>query len=97
MSTAELYTSMIRAYIPQIKNEFGVRSMCIFGSVARGEENEASDLDVCVEMEADLFKRMQLSIFLQNIVKRPVDVVRRRSRMNSLLIEQIENDGIVVF
>ena len=49
----------------------------IFGSFARGEESETSDIDVLVDFEegADLFDLVGLSLYLEEILKRPVDVV----------------------
>ncbi len=31
--------------------EHGARNVCVFGSIARGESHEASDVDLLVEME----------------------------------------------
>ena len=49
----------------------------IFGSFARGDESETSDIDVLVDFRegADLFDLVGLSLFLEEILKRPVDVV----------------------
>ena len=49
----------------------------IFGSYARGEESESSDIDVLVDFKegADLFDFVGLSIFLEERLQRPVDIV----------------------
>jgi len=49
----------------------------IFGSVARGDENENSDIDVLVDFteKADLFDFVGLALFLEEKLHRKVDVV----------------------
>ena len=55
---------------------FGVRRLGLFGSCARGEESEASDLDFLVEFEKNSFDAyMDLKIFLEELFKCKVDLV----------------------
>jgi len=55
---------------------FGVRSLSLFGSSARGEETSASDLDFVVEFEKKSFDSyMDLKLFLEDLFDRPVDLV----------------------
>lgn len=53
------------------------RSVAVFGSVARGEESETSDIDFLVEFEAgsSLFDLLHLSEELEVLLGVPVDVV----------------------
>lgn len=76
---------------------YGVRSMMLFGSVARNEQREGSDVDVCVEMTPDLFNRAGVKIYLQELLGCNVDVVRMRENMNSLFKQQILKYGIRIF
>jgi uncharacterized protein len=55
---------------------FGVRSLGLFGSAARGDSGKPSDLDFLVEMENPAFDTyMGLLEFLENLFARPVDLV----------------------
>jgi predicted nucleotidyltransferase len=55
---------------------FGVRRLGIFGSYARGEQTEASDMDFLVEFdEATLQKYLDLKEFLEGLFNHPVDLV----------------------
>src|SRR5258708_8250072 len=55
---------------------FGIRSMSLFGSCARGEEKAESDLDFVVEFEQKSFDAyMDLKFFLEELFDRPVDLV----------------------
>jgi hypothetical protein len=53
------------------------RSVSVFGSVARGEDREGSDIDFLVEFEPDasLFDLMYLEDDLGELLGVPVDVV----------------------
>ena len=63
--------------------------------VARNEQTEDSDVDVCVEMKKpDLFTMVHIKEELQELFGKPVDIVRLRKNMNPMLLKQIERDGI---
>lgn len=55
---------------------FGVRSLSLFGSFARGDETAESDLDFVVEFEQKSFDAyMDLKLFLEDLFDRRVDLV----------------------
>jgi hypothetical protein len=55
---------------------FGVRSLGLFGSVARGEDNAGSDLDFLVEFDSASFDAyMDLKAYLEDLFACPVDLV----------------------
>jgi hypothetical protein len=55
---------------------FGVRSLGLFGSAARGQSAPGSDLDFLVEFERNSFDAyMGLKEFLENLFDCPVDLV----------------------
>ena len=80
-----------------VAEKFGVHSMRLFGSVARDEQKESSDVDICVDMEPSLLKRSGLKIYLEEVLQCPVDVLRIHNRMDPFLLKQIEHDGILIF
>lgn len=56
--------------------EFGVRSIGLFGSCARGEESATSDLDFLVELDNNTFDAyMGLKDFLEELFECRVDLV----------------------
>ena len=81
---------------PVLRKEFGIRSLCIFGSVARNEQNADSDVDICVDMDAKMFLVIRLKRFLESILGTSVDVVRLRKNLNPFLKSEIERDGVYV-
>jgi hypothetical protein len=60
----------------EVIRRFGVQRLGLFGSYARGEETEASDLDFVVEFEIKSFDAyMGLKEFLEELFGRRVDLV----------------------
>ena len=80
-----------------LDEHYGVHSMTLFGSLARNEQREDSDVDICVEMVPNLFNRAGVKIYLQELLGCDVDVVRMRENMNPLFKQQILKYGIRVY
>ena len=57
--------------------KFGIHSLSIFGSVARDQARENSDVDILVDFEKPigLFEYARLKMYLEEILERPVDLV----------------------
>lgn len=88
---------MLRQYLSTKAETYGISKIGIFGSVARNEQTEESDVDVCVEMKnPDLFIMVHIKEELQELFGKPVDIVRLRNNMNPMLLKQIQRDGIYV-
>jgi uncharacterized protein len=69
---------ILKDHEKSIKQQYGVKKIGIFGSFARGEQKEASDIDVLVEFEKgqktfDHF--MDLKFYLEELFSRKVDLV----------------------
>jgi hypothetical protein len=79
-----------------LKDHFDVTDIALFGSFARGEETEESDVDLYVEMPADFFKRIRLMEFLEKIFKRKVDILRKHPNLKPRLLSEIEKDSVYV-
>ena len=80
-----------------LRTEYGVESLRVFGSVARGENSEASDVDLLVDMPPKAIKMVALKHYLQDLLGRGVDVVRSRSTLDPFLLNEINRDGITIF
>lgn len=80
-----------------LNEHYGVHSMMLFGSLARNEQKEDSDVDVCVEMVPNLFNRAGVKVYLEELLGCPVDVVRLRDNMNPIFKQQILKYGIPVY
>ena len=77
--------------------QFGITKLGIFGSVARQENTEESDLDIVVEVEKPTLSLMyELKEMLKNLFKCEVDLVRFRPTLRPLFKSNILNDVVYV-
>ena len=67
----------LAAHQAELRGKFTVKSLALFGSVARNEANENSDIDVLVEFSAPvgLFEFLSLQEYLKDLLGRKVDLV----------------------
>jgi predicted nucleotidyltransferase len=94
MNTAVMTTNDVLARLKMFKEsrqaEYSLRSLGIFGSFARGQAQEDSDVDVVFETsEPNLFGTSRMKQELEELLARRVDVVRLRERMNPRLKQRI--------
>lgn len=93
----------LRAHEPELKAA-GVASLALFGSVARGDDRDDSDLDVVVRLTDEAsrggfayFGRLEaIRVRLTAIVGRPVDVIAEPVRRAGLR-RAIQADSAVAF
>lgn len=80
----------LEALKPTLKARFKVESIEIFGSFARGEQTEKSDVDLLVTFSApyDLWEFLDLKEFLTEKLHKKVDLVPKDS-LKSVIREQI--------
>ena len=96
MITRQECIDTIKANAETIVQQFDVRSLRLFGSLARNEQRESSDVDVCVEMPPDMFQLIGLKQYLEELMGCDVDVVRIHRNIDDFLMNQIERDGIYI-
>lgn len=70
---------ILRADMPHLVERYGVRSLALFGSHARGEATDLSDVDILVEYARapTLFEFVRLQSYLTELLGLPVDLVMR--------------------
>ena len=69
----------LRAHRDELRKRFGVKSLAVFGSVARGEAKPESDVDILVEFESSpgFDGYMALKFYLEDLLGRKVDLVMK--------------------
>src|SRR3954452_14465089 len=82
-----------RDEILRLAAQHGARHVRVFGSVARGEADERSDVDFLVDLEKgrSLFDLGGLLMDLQDLLGRPVDVVTEKglkARIRDRILEE---------
>ncbi|MFI5020260.1 MAG: nucleotidyltransferase family protein [Alphaproteobacteria bacterium] len=79
MSHQELILAILRKAFPGLKQRYPIRLLGLFGSFARGDVREASDLDILVEFTrpVSLSTFLALEDELKALTGREVDLVTR--------------------
>ena len=89
--------NILAQYKEKKRDEYAIEKIGIFGSVARGEATDTSDVDICITTKRpDLFMLVHIQEELQNLFHKSVDIVRIRERMNPYLKKRIEKEAIYV-
>lgn len=91
---------IVRKAAPELRSRYGVVGAQLFGSVARGDGDNHSDIDVAVRFEggrpADVMKICGVSGLLSSLFQADVDVVvlpARDPRLNA----EIEREAAIAF
>jgi len=88
--------SLLNENLPYLQHEFGVSGLCIFGSVARGDNRHDSDVDILVDMPPKILLMSALKQYLETLLDSSVDLIRRHSRLSKQFLNQIAIDGITL-
>ncbi|MEA5450833.1 nucleotidyltransferase family protein [Leptolyngbya sp. CCNP1308] len=92
----EQVLTRLKAIKPELVKQYSISKIGIFGSVARNEAHDNSDIDVVVYMQPNLLKRARLKAELEEIFGTEVDIIRYRESMNPFLKARIQQDVIYV-
>jgi uncharacterized protein len=81
MSDRDEIISILRAALPDLKQRWPIHSLALFGSMARGDANEKSDVDLLVEFDEPIPFSIYFSLEqeLERLTERHVDLVTRRA------------------
>jgi hypothetical protein len=80
-----------------LKEKYTVTDIGIFGSYAREEQKDTSDIDIFIDFEEtpDLLTFIEIESYLEDLLKMKVDLVRKKS-IRQELKESILSEGIFV-
>lgn len=72
---------VIHRHYDKLKKTYHVKSIGIFGSIARGDSHKTSDVDILVELSqpVSFFEFIDLEDYLKKILKRKVDLVTKNA------------------
>ena len=95
MKTTSEYISLLKQFKDSKSAIYGIHRIGLFGSVARGEQKEGSDVDVCYEgIPKGFFAVCRLKRDLEELFGCSVDVVRLREKMDTFFKERILKEVI---
>ncbi len=89
---------LLQKELPELRRRYGVKSLALFGSYARGEEEKRSDLDILVEFEErpiTLFEFIRLEGELSRLLGVKVDLVEK-SALKPVMGKQILQEAMPI-
>ncbi|MFH2092289.1 MAG: nucleotidyltransferase domain-containing protein [Pseudomonadota bacterium] len=88
---------ILRLYKKEVANEYKISKIGIFGSTARGEANDESDVDIVISIsEPDFFTLVGIKNDLEDRLKKSVDIITYTDTMNSFLKNRIDHEAVYV-
>lgn len=97
MKTRQEYIELLRTHATELQTKFGITYMRLFGSVAKNQHREDSDVDVFVEMPPTAYNMVAAADFLESLLGCQVDLIRKHDNMRPFFLNQIEKYGIDIF
>jgi uncharacterized protein len=96
MLTRDDIIQKLKAHKEELQAKFPLKSIALFGSYARGDQSEESDIDVLVEFSEPVgMEFIDLLLELEKIFNQKVDLVSKRG-IKSHYLPYIEDDLIYV-
>lgn len=94
MKTLEEIKQILRQNKPLLQEHYRVTQLGIFGSYARGEQTQESDVDVLIDYDRapTLFKLVELRDYLSSAIGMKVDIVTQnglKSRIRERVLSEV--------
>ncbi|MDH4117974.1 MAG: nucleotidyltransferase family protein [Acidimicrobiia bacterium] len=94
-----LFGHAVLSDVARTCERFGVARLSVFGSVARGEQSDASDIDLLYVFESDAeigFRLFELEDALSELFGRPVDLISERA-LHPLLRDAVLSEAVPLY
>jgi len=95
MPTQTEYLHKLKQFKQEYASKYGIERIGIFGSVARGEQTEKSDIDIYYEGKSMGLKSLvEFPMELEKFFGAPVDVVRKHNNLRPSFLKRIQQEII---
>ena len=92
----EIILNYLKTHKDDFMQKYGIEKIALFGSFAREEAKEDSDIDIFVKMKPDLFKMVELKEQIEQDLQKKVDIIREHKHIKPFLLKMIQKDMIYV-
>lgn len=79
-----------------LSTKYGITRLGAFGSVARDDATDSSDVDIIVDMPPNIFQMVHMKEKLEMLLVAQVDLIRYHKHLNVLLKKRIDREAIYV-
>ena len=94
--TKDIILNYLATHKHELQKEYELEQIGLFGSYARDEGRDDSDIDIFVKMKPNFLKIVGLKYLIEDKFNTRVDIVRLRDKMNKALKNRILKEGIYV-
>lgn len=84
----------LKEHFQEFKTKYDVEQIGLFGSYARDDAKEDSDIDIFIKMKPSLFDMVSIKEQIENDLHKKVDIIREHKHMKPLFLEMIQRDVI---
>lgn len=89
MLTKENVIKILSRELPYLRDNFGVKKLGLFGSLAKGVQKEDSDIDILIEFQKPIgFKFIDLAEYIEKLFDRKVDIITTKG-LESIRIKKV--------
>ena len=89
--TEQEILDILREEKPYLKEQFGLLSVGLFGSHAKGTQGPESDVELLVELTEPRFDFLVgIQVHLEKKIGKPVELIRKRPGLSERLLKRVE-------
>ena len=97
MMTRDEILATLRRFKQECGEKYGILELGLFGSTARGEAGEESDVDICIKTTTpNPFILVHIKEEIESLIGRRIDLIRVRDAMNHFLKTRLERETLYV-
>lgn len=95
-TTAEIL-DILRDFKAHYAEKHGIITLGLFGSAARREHDEKSDIDICIKLqEPNYFIMLDIKEDLEKILSTKVDIISLGALMRNFFRKNLEQDAVYI-
>ncbi len=90
--TKKIILNYLSTHKKEFQKKYAVEQIGLFGSYARDEANESSDIDIFVKMKPNLLDMVGLKLEIEEALSKKVDIIREHKNIKPFLLKMIQKD-----
>jgi len=84
----------LKEHSEEFHNKYHVQKIGLFGSYARSQESEDSDIDIFVQMQPSMWDMISIKELIEEKFHKKVDIIREHKNIKPFFLEMIHKDLI---